>query len=791
MTKQHIALVCSVLLIWGAVSATAQREDDVSHLEKGVVRIISTSDGIVTYGTGCIVGFTKEQVFIVTCAHVVRGDKHPNVEFTVARGTQFKSTVTTQEAYEPGLALLAVERKDERLAVLVSLPPTSVPNLSRGDKVAVIGNPREAPWSVLRPGVQSIRGRDITLDTQVEAGYSGAPLIKDGKMQGMVFDSDGMCSSAMHSDTVWLYLNNGTLPSGLLQGTADEADPEYVVAKRQLKDWGFEFTDRAFIDSVIGGQVKAVRAYLVANPAWARLPFDARVLVKGYTPGANENSTSFAISALMLAAMSGQADVVKELVRAKGLDDSVLSLDDVELGTPLMVAVMNGDTETVRLLVEAGANINKCDGSGNTALTRALQMGEYPDIEDALGDMAIGVHKNSDQAAYLKIVEVLLKAGADPSPESRSAAGPQESPLRLAVKSNRTDLIALLLDAKADASVGLEEAVISDSKDIVRLLLTKAKMPQGESLVCSAAENCDLDMMKLLISKGASVDGKERLGRTALHIAVSKCSKDIVQYLVSKGADVNAVRQLDWKTNGWTPLHEAAARGDVAVATLLLANGAKINAKTDGESGGKTPLSVAAEAGKKDVAELLLKRKADPNARCQILLYTDPTLLHMVVDKHDLAMVRLLLHAGANPNVTCDRFDGYRDVTPLHLAAENGDTEIADVLIQAGAKVNASARIVTKDSVCTGWSPLHLAAGQGRAETVKLLARHGASLRAATSNGWTPSTWARTNQRHEVVDVLAGLLPPGTVIDVSGESPSADDPNRPVDPWIHQPPGSR
>jgi ankyrin repeat protein len=79
--------------------------------------------------------------------------------------------------------------------------------------------------------------------------------------------------------------------------------------------------------------------------------------------------------------------------------------------------------------------------------------------------------------------------------------------------------------------------------------------------------------------------------------AASFAPKDVVELLLAHGAKVNA------KTNeGVTPLHYAARNGNKDKVKLLLAKDAKINAKDIMD---ETPLYNAAETGHKDVVELL------------------------------------------------------------------------------------------------------------------------------------------------------------------------------------------
>jgi 26S proteasome non-ATPase regulatory subunit 10 len=63
---------------------------------------------------------------------------------------------------------------------------------------------------------------------------------------------------------------------------------------------------------------------------------------------------------------------------------------------------------------------------------------------------------------------------------------------------------------------------------------------------------------------------------------------------------------------GLTPLFDAASRGHVEIAQMLLERGAVIDARDDD---GETSLHMAVEAGRIQVAQLLLKHGADVNAR--------------------------------------------------------------------------------------------------------------------------------------------------------------------------------
>ena len=98
---------------------------------------------------------------------------------------------------------------------------------------------------------------------------------------------------------------------------------------------------------------------------------------------------------------------------------------------------------------------------------------------------------------------------------------------------------------------------------------------------------------------------REKSG-TALHRALARRHVDVVALLVARGADVNVDNQLLG-----TPLHVAAGTGKEALVLLLLDNGADLAVARG--SDGFTPLHVAAQAGRTPVVRLLLDRGADVN----------------------------------------------------------------------------------------------------------------------------------------------------------------------------------
>ncbi|MFH1884082.1 MAG: DUF6263 family protein [Planctomycetota bacterium] len=117
-----------------------------------------------------------------------------------------------------------------------------------------------------------------------------------------------------------------------------------------------------------------------------------------------------------------------------------------------------------------------------------------------------------------------------------------------------------------------------------------------------AARDGDIDQVQLLISKGADVNEKNRMGWTPLHTAVQNRRQALIELLIAKGADINATNN-----RGQTPLMAAIDIGQKDAVELLIAKGADVNVMG---SRGDNALSLAKKRRNTEIVDLLLKHGA-------------------------------------------------------------------------------------------------------------------------------------------------------------------------------------
>jgi ankyrin repeat protein len=171
----------------------------------------------------------------------------------------------------------------------------------------------------------------------------------------------------------------------------------------------------------------------------------------------------------------------------------------------------------------------------------------------------------------------------------------------------------------------------------------------------------------------------------------------------------------------WTELQTAAARGDVDMIEVLLAEDPGLLAKGDRA---ERPLLLAAMHGHQAAVEALVGAGADLDSPAG-----DAPLCFLAA-RGALEACRILLELGAEPAAECRN-----GRTPLHLAAKYSEAEVAQLLLEFDHPVNA------RDA--RGKTPLYWAAESTTTRMAEILLEAGADVNAVDGFGTTPLWHAR------------------------------------------------
>lgn len=371
--------------------------------------------------------------------------------------------------------------------------------------------------------------------------------------------------------------------------------------------------------------------------------------------------------------------------------------DKVSARTILMDAVIAGNVDLASRLIRSGADIDKVDKLGQTALHYAIQRGASPLMTMLLeyGANPNMLTKAQDTPLLLSLATpetaglaaILLDAGADVSLANKLGLLPLHRVAQLGFVDGSLDLLMRILEATPDpnrcdakGATALHYAVRGCQQAALEKLLyyrldVLAATHDGQTCLHEAAKLTDMSCATTLLQgwSAALLNAVNHEGRTPLHLAVEVGHEAIIQTMLKQGA---LTARYDDK--GMTPLHIAAKTGKAGVVHLLLENGATLNGVAGKD--GASPLLTAIRAGHGAIARTMLERGADVN----LADASGVTPLMLTANRSMYDLTELIFEQGGNPALK-DK-DG-RHV--LHWCAEGLPASLLARLILAGAEIEA------------------------------------------------------------------------------------------------------
>ena len=285
------------------------------------------------------------------------------------------------------------------------------------------------------------------------------------------------------------------------------------------------------------------------------------------------------VAALVAAVRLHSADAVAKLL---GSDSDAAKARDAAGSTLLHHAAAFGSIDTMKLLLDAGAEVNAANRRRSTPLHWSLHdeakvrlllsRGAAINAKQVEGRTPLYIAASMGQGAPL--VKLLLENGANPALATANGM----TPLMAASVRGDVEAMKLLVDKIADVNTrngagetALMFAAANGSPGAVKFLIehgadAKAKSKRGETALGNAGTSGDEESQGVLLEQHADVNSRNIRGYSPLMLAASSDTvpAGAVKLLLAAGADKTYVGDYDERA-----IDFAIKRGDTEVARLL------------------------------------------------------------------------------------------------------------------------------------------------------------------------------------------------------------------------------
>jgi len=616
---------------------------------------------------------------------------------------------------------------------------------------------------------------------------------------------------------------SAVIASGYHNGTGAEILYGYVQGKkckfsRVIKAMGDIDQDMALYEAVNKGRTKDVKALISkgANPnTFVQIPtailcviYDRPKMLKTLLEaGADPNQRRLENgNTLLIESLFKDNPACLHLALDFKADPNLSNREGI---TPLMEAASSGRFNSLKRLIDAGADLKAHDKEGKTILMHAIQ-GYSIYNGEALETINFLIEKGADvtatdkdgrpaitYATSLKPEKILLNAGAYYYvPESEYNGTPEED-IFTAIQYNHKDKVVAILKE------GLNPNEIINEYD---------QTPMDRAIDRP-------EIFKLLIENGVNLHHLDKNGKSYLHLAALRGSPDAAQILITNGLDPNEKDEQ----YGETPLHYAI---EYDVANILLKNGADLSIANNR---GETPLGDLTGVGYRQhfsktvelfMQHIELEKIGDKTSIIKNAIWRrlsnilniffesgislkNTDYLNIAIEFKNEEAIKLLINSGADINykstyfhpagqsafnrlcqkIACENNSETKKmyahiyqlmiekradidsptnagITPLfYFQTQKGFENYTIDLIDRGANINQQAEdladyLNTYYEDATDVTPLMLAASKGLFENVKILVEAGADLTLENEEGLTALAFAEKKRKKKVATFL-------------------------------------